>query len=185
VPVCNRSGRQAFSLIDLLVAITIIGVLAAIILAGIARTRSAAQSARCLADLHSISVAFNECGMDCGNRYPDPMSAGSSWESLLMPYMSQSMIFACPADNEIFPSVGSSYDWRDTPDPLTTLAGRRMADARSDAVLAFETLPGWHGRHLMNALLVNGAVLVMNDESCLSDLHVPVRYAHRPTRAQQ
>lgn len=102
-----------------------------------------------------------------------------------MPYMSQSMTFACPADSEIFPSVGSSYDWRDTPDPLTTLAGRKMTDARSDAVLAFETLPGWHGRHLMNALLVSGAVLVVNDESCLADLHVPVRYAHRPTRAQQ
>jgi hypothetical protein len=85
------------------------------------------------------------------------------------------MVFACPSDDEVFPSVGSSYDWRDTADPLTTLAGRPITQPiRADAVLAFESLPGWHQRHWMNALLVNGSAQTMNDDVCLGDLEVPV-----------
>ena len=96
--------------------------------------------------------------------------------------MSQPLIFACPADSEIFPSVGSSYDWRETPDPASSLAGRRLVDVtRSDAVLAFETLPGWHGRHLINAVLVNGATVVMSDDACATDLHQPVSSLSTPS----
>jgi len=83
--------------------------------------------------------------------------------------------FACPADSEIFPEVGSSYDWRDTPNPITTLAGRSVsAVSRSTAVLAFDTLPGWHEKHFMNAIRVDGSAEEMREEDCLGDLRVPV-----------
>jgi len=164
------------------VVIGIIALLGGLVLSAVSRTRLSAQSASCLNNLHSISVAFSQYAIDNDSRYPDPLGAGQSWESLLQKYMSQSLIFACPADSEIFPSVGSSYDWRETPNPATSLAGRRLVDVtRSDAVLAFETLPGWHGKHLINAVLINGATVVMNDDACASDLQLPVSLPSPPS----
>ena len=47
--------------------------------------------------------------------------------------------FVCPADNELAPIVGSSYDWRDTADASTTLAGRVITDCgRPSLIIAFE-----------------------------------------------
>ena len=172
----SRSAcRPGITLAELLIVIAIISILGGLVLSTVSHARLSAQSARCLNNLHGISVAFSQYAIDNDNRYPDPLAAGQSWESLLQKYMGRSTVFACPADEEIFPSIGSSYDWRDTPNPATTLAGRRLLDVtRSDAVLAFETLPGWHGKHLMNSVLVNGAVVVMDEDACVRDLHTPV-----------
>ena len=76
----------------------------------------------------------------------------------------------CPADEEVYPAVGSSYDWRDTGNPDTTLAGQPITKARSDAIFAFETLPGWHSKNKINAVRVDGSALSMDEEDCLSDL---------------
>lgn len=166
---------RAFSLIEVLVVIGIISLLSILVVTVISQLRLASQSMRCMANLHNISVAFSQYAVDNDGLFPLPEATGRSWESLLDPYINQSETFHCPSDTEMFPVVGSSYDWRDTPDPSTTLAGRRMEDVkRSDAVLAFETLPGWHGKHLMNALLVNGSVCSLNDDQCLLDLQVDV-----------
>ena len=160
---------------ELVVVIGIIVVLATLLLSGLSRVRQSAQSARCLANLHNISVAFHAYAADNDLRYPDPASTTISWEAMLQPYLSQTMVFACPGDFEVFPATGSSYDWRDTRDPATTLAGRRLSDPfRGDTVLAFDTLPGWHARHMMNAVLVDGSCLSMSEDSCLGDLRNPI-----------
>ena len=180
----SRSARRrggGFTLTELLVAIGIIALLSGLVLAMVSRARMAAQSARCLSNLHAFSAAFAQYGMDNEGRYPDPLNAGASWESLLDQYLNQPMVYSCPADAEIFPVVGSSYDWRDLPEPDASLAGRRLADVqRSEAVLAFETLPGWHGRRLINALLINGAAITMDADICLGDLHRSVMVPNPP-----
>jgi hypothetical protein len=81
-------------------------------------------------------------------------------------------VLRCPADEEIFPAVGSSYDWRDTGNPDTTLAGRTLVKARSDAVLSFETLPGWHNLRQMCAVRADGSAMVMESRECLKDLQL-------------
>ena len=168
-------SRTGFSLVELLVVVGIIALLAGLLLSAVSRVRETAQSTRCLSNLHSISVAFNAYASDNDLRLPDPASTNVSWEFILQPYLTQTMVFACPGDLEVFPAVGSSYDWRDTRDPTTTLAARRLSDPlRGDAVFAFETLPGWHGKHLINAVLLNGSCLTMDEDSCLGDLRVPV-----------
>ena len=164
-----------FTLLDLLVAVGVIAILSALVLTGLARARTAAQSMRCMANLHGIGVAFSMYSGENDYRYPTPLSSGRSWESLLEPYARNPLLFNCPADEEIYPAVGSSYDWRDTLDPNTTLVGRRLTEpTRSDTVLAFESLPGWHRAHHMNALFVNGSVLEMSDDACLGDLQLVV-----------
>ena len=163
-------------MLELLVVLGIITLASALILSGVTRARAIARSAGCMANLRQIHQAFTQYASDNDKRYPDPLSVGKSWEALLQTYCGpSSATFACPADAEIFPEVGSSYDWRDTPNPLTTLAGRPMqAASRSWAVLAFDTLPGWHEKHFMNAICVDGSAREMREEDCLSDLRVPI-----------
>jgi len=169
-----RGFRRGMGLVDLLVSIGIITLLGSFALVVISQTRSTARSSECLSNLNHISVAFTGFAADHGGHYPDPQAQGRSWESLLSTYIAQPMAFACPADNEIFLSVGSSYDWRDTTDPLTTLAGKRLIDGPPTAVLAFDTLPGWHTKHYMNVLLCSGSASAMSEDACLNDLLVPL-----------
>jgi prepilin-type N-terminal cleavage/methylation domain-containing protein len=165
--------RRAFSLIELLVVIAILGVLIAILIPVMRRARTASQSVTCLANLRQISVAFHLFAEQNGKRYPDPSVTRVSWEASLAPY-TVGNTFACPADAEIFPSVGSSYDWRDTPSPATTLAGKMTGEAaRSSLVLAFEALPGWHSKKRINAVLLDGSARDMDYDICLQDLEKP------------
>jgi hypothetical protein len=83
--------------------------------------------------------------------------------------------FQCPADPELYTTVGSSYDWRDTGDPISTLAGRLLTDVRRSAtVLAFEALPGWHAKHQINVVHIDGSAQSLKDEECAADLQLPV-----------
>lgn len=168
--------RSGFTLLELLVVLGIITIASALILSGVTRARAAARSAGCMANLRQIHAAFAQYAVDNDKRYPDPQAVGKSWEAMLQSYCGgASAAFACPADGEIFPEVGSSYDWRDTPNPITTLAGKPISSAtRSSAVLAFDTLPGWHQKHFMNAIMVDGSAQEMREEDCLADLRVPI-----------
>lgn len=93
--------------------------------------------------------------------------------------------FACEADTELFPAVGSSYDWRDTGRPATTLAGKSTAEiTRPDAVLVFEALPGWHARRKINVARVDGSATTMDDEACFRDLRQPIGSLTEPEKAR-
>jgi prepilin-type N-terminal cleavage/methylation domain-containing protein len=164
-----RRGR-GFTLIELLVVMAILVILLALMLGALARARASASAVACCANLRQIGMAFAVYAGDHAGKLPDPQEAGVSWETSLRLYNSK--ILRCPADEEIFSAVGSSYDWRDTGDPYTTLAGRTIIRARSDAVLAFETLPGWHNLRQMNAVRVDGSALVMEAKDCLGDLQL-------------
>jgi type II secretory pathway pseudopilin PulG len=176
-----RSQRSAsrpagFNYVELLVSLGIIGVLTALLLPLVARSRAAAQSVTCLSQLRQIGGAFMQYAEDYDKRLPDPFEAQTSWEQILRKYLPDRAVFQCPADGELFPNVGSSFDWRDTGRPETTLAGRHISDAnRPDVVLVFEALPGWHIRGRMNAVLLNGAGQSMDQEACMEDLQQPIR----------
>jgi len=160
----------------LLVSLGIIGLLTALIVPLVGRSRASAQSVMCLSQLRQIGAAFFQYAADNDKRLPDPFEVQISWEELLSKYLPDRNGFHCPADNELFPSVGSSYDWRDTGRPETTLAGRPMTDTnRPDPVLAFEALPGWHVKGRMNAVTLGGACASMDQEVCLEDLQQPIR----------
>jgi hypothetical protein len=149
----------------------IIVILLALMLGALARARASASAVACCSNLRQIGVAFQVYAGDHFGRLPDPGDSGVSWETSIR--FCNSQVLRCPADEEIFPAVGSSYDWRDTGNPDTTLAGRTMSKARSDAVLAFETLPGWHNLRQMCAVRVDGSALVMESKECLKDLQLP------------
>jgi hypothetical protein len=169
----NAAG---YTYIELLVSLGIISILIALLMPVIGRSRATAQSVYCLSQLRQLSAGLFHYAADNDRRLPDPFALQTSWEQLLRPYVQGGDAFRCPGDSELFPMIGSSYDWRDTGTPETTLAGRRMDDSvRQECVLAFEALPSWHARGRMNAALLNGAAVSMDQELCMADLQAPIR----------
>lgn len=168
-------ARRGISLAEMMIVIAIIAILSVLVLATVSKLRREANSAACLKNLRSIDAAFRAYAINNGDCYPFvSKNQNRNWESLLSPYIGPIGAFQCPSDNEVFPHDGSSYDWRDVADPLSTLAGKRMSGAiRGDAVVAFETLPGWHARNKINALLHDGSGQTMDADACLLDLTKP------------
>ena len=167
------SRRGAFSLVELLVVIGVIAVVLSILIPVVSKARAASRSVNCLAHLRQLNVAFHLFAERHGSKLPDPTITKVSWESSLLPFVNKTM-YECPADGELFPSLGSSYDWRDTPDPLTTLAGEDIfTPNRSSLVLVFEALPSWHSKTKINAGRLDGSAIEMEYEECLFDLGKP------------
>jgi type II secretory pathway pseudopilin PulG len=170
------ASHRAFTYTELLVSVGIITLLTALMVPLVGQSRATAQSVACLAHLRQIGVAFVQYAADNGKRLPDPFEVQTSWEQILRKYVPEGSVFRCPADGELFPSVGSSYDWRDTGRSETTLAGRLITDTnRPDPVFAFEALPGWHCKGRMNAITLSGAGVSMDQEACMEDIQQPIR----------
>lgn len=162
--------RRGLSALELLFSVGLIALLAAIVLATVSRARSSAQAVQCLANLRKIGAAFTLYASEHGSRLPDPAASETTWESTILRYVPSPAVFRCPSDEEVFPALGSSYDWRDAGEPATSVAGRIIHACRPDAVLAFEALPGWHRKKTMNAVRIDGAAMSMSEQECLSDL---------------
>ena len=157
-------------------SVGVIGALVALLLPAIGKGRASAQSALCLSQLRQIGTGLLHYASDNDNRLPDPFILQKSWEQLLHRYVPSPDAFHCPGDTELFGAVGSSYDWRDTGNPETTLAGRLVDDSnRGECVLAFEALPAWHSKGRMNAALLNGSAVSLDQELCMGDLQQPIR----------
>jgi prepilin-type N-terminal cleavage/methylation domain-containing protein/prepilin-type processing-associated H-X9-DG protein len=71
-PAPSAHPRRAFTLIELLAVIAIIGVLAAIIIGSVSKVRDAARSATCSSNLRQIGAAFNLYAADNRGLYPAP-----------------------------------------------------------------------------------------------------------------
>jgi type II secretory pathway pseudopilin PulG len=187
---CAHGSRRrcriaaAFTLLELLVVAGIVAVLLALVLAMLGKARTSAGNIRCLSNLRQIGVAFTTYASDNQGRLPDPASAQMPWEAALRKYLATARVLECPADQEVFPAIGSSYDWRDTGDETTTLAGQMISGVkRQSTVLALEALPGWHARARINAVRIDGSAHTMPADECLADLQTPLR--GEPSQSQE
>jgi type II secretory pathway pseudopilin PulG len=169
------AARGAFTYVELLVAIGIVAVLAALLIPVVGRMNASARSVRCASNLHQIAIGFQHYAMNNGGRLPEPLAIDLSWERVLRRYLPTTDIFLCPSDNEIAGSLGSSYDWRDTGDAQSTLAGAAITDAKPETVLVYDSLPNWHAPGKMNAARVDGSATTMNARDCLGDVMSPLR----------
>jgi hypothetical protein len=161
--------------VELLVAVGLIALLIGLVLVAVVRARGSAAGIECISNLRQIGAGFTQYALDHGGEFPDPFASGTSWEGLLKSYLGSAKVLRCRRDEEIFPVLGSSYDWRDTGAAETTLAGRRLAEAeRADLVLAFEALPGWHARGRINVVRLDGSAESMDQEECFADLAKPI-----------
>lgn len=99
--------RRAFSLIELLVVITIIAIILALLHPALMRAKKAAQLDLCAAHMHAISQAWGNYAIDTG-KFVDPypgigwIGAGNSLAAnstgTLAPYLGGPNIVQCPSD---------------------------------------------------------------------------------------
>ncbi|AHF92798.1 prepilin-type N-terminal cleavage/methylation domain-containing protein [Opitutaceae bacterium TAV1] len=147
IPGCRTSGHRlrgqcwdGFTLIELLAVIAIIGVLAAITLVTVGKVRSAAQSARCMANLKSIGTALLTYATDNKNMLPPAANLPNSpvpavnytgplfrqktfWFDALNPYMGHPAWAADRATNFPEPTdtgSGLPFPWQQCPSKTYT-----------------------------------------------------------------
>jgi prepilin-type N-terminal cleavage/methylation domain-containing protein len=170
-----RAFTRAFTLVELLVVIGIVGVLAGILIPVLGSARASSQNVTCLSNLRQMMMGFHLYAADNRDTLPDPLITQQSWESLLKTYLPGRDSFRCPSDGSLFENLRSSYDWRDTPDRLTTLAGKTFSEIRrTSAVFVFDALPDWHRKGKINVAQADGSVQTMDHQECLKDLDISI-----------
>ena len=114
-------AERGFTLIELLVVIAIIGLLAALLMPAVNRSRAMARSTACLGNLRQIGLAVQMYVNDHDGRLPALQNRASTAEALpamdtvLGPVGMDGGVFRCPADRaQIFKTTGTSYFWNYT-----------------------------------------------------------------------
>lgn len=100
-----QGKNKAFTLIELLIGISIVAILAALLMAGAGRAIDSAESAKCLSNLRQIGSALaSYAGENNGTilpRYANDVPAGEprGWPARLlkMGYITQADVFLCPS----------------------------------------------------------------------------------------
>jgi prepilin-type N-terminal cleavage/methylation domain-containing protein/prepilin-type processing-associated H-X9-DG protein len=117
----RRNFSAAFTLMELLVTIAIIGLLAAMILPALSRARETARTTVCQSNLHQIGIALQLYVDENRNILPTmyDQRLGTRFrtnlvtiDGVLSNHLGSLKVLQCPSDNQrIFEMTGSSYSW--------------------------------------------------------------------------
>ena len=90
---------RAFSLVELLVVVAIIGVLSTLGLAATRGVTEKSKATRCLNDLRQVGVAFQLYLAENDGRFPNTSHQGTaqSWTNTLAPFLKTNFLGRCPA----------------------------------------------------------------------------------------
>ena len=147
----TSTARTAFSLIELLVVISIIAVLASMLMAGVKLARSAALSTKCCANLRQLAAGSEGYSADQEGMLPPAMIDYSSgpdifWFGLLGPYVEaatndsgsftvlkqSSIVWGCPAykkDPAVLYTCGYGMNmWPREPERVVTGGSTRFTN---------------------------------------------------------
>ena len=122
------SRRNAFTLLELLVCLAIIGIIAAMLLPAVTRAKNSAINTACLNQLRQLGIATRIYAEDNGGRLPSaellpaqPFNPAHPLPRICDVLASEvgqagstnsSAVFKCPADRlGYFSNDGSSYEW--------------------------------------------------------------------------
>lgn len=102
--------KRAFTLIELLTAIAIIAILAAILFPVFSRAKQAAKSSACLSNIRQLNQGLSLYTDDNNGEFPgdniqEPINGGIdqnvTWDMLIMPYVKNDDVFHCPTDTVV------------------------------------------------------------------------------------
>lgn len=107
------SVQAAFTLIELLTVITIVGILAAILIPVTGKMRSSARSSHCLSNLRQIGSGFNIYAQEHQQKYPAPQNGATNyyWYEVLQPYTNTKVDIASLEREDLNP-VFFCPEWR-------------------------------------------------------------------------
>ncbi len=91
-------SRSAFSLIEVLVTMGVVGLLAAMTAAGMSKAAARSRSVTCLNNLRGLGAATLLYAGDNNGRLPASRHQGSSWVDTLDPYLDGKKTYRCPDD---------------------------------------------------------------------------------------
>lgn len=97
--------RKGFTLIEILVVITIIGVLIALLLPAVQSAREASRRSQCANNLRQLGIALNAYAKDHGVFPQGDNGAGFSAHAMLLPYLEQITLY-----HSINFNIGSDTD---------------------------------------------------------------------------
>jgi prepilin-type N-terminal cleavage/methylation domain-containing protein/prepilin-type processing-associated H-X9-DG protein len=138
-PASNEQLRRAFTLVELLVVISVIGLLMGILMPALGKVRGIASRTYCMSNLRQIGVALRSYLDD--NRDIFPRSCAYPWDitdandsdyappitKILGPILKEPKVFICKADTvqKYYKRVGSTSYWYNgiMPGGLPGLAG--------------------------------------------------------------
>src|SRR5262249_9010490 len=119
-----RTFRRAFSMIELIVVVAIVGILVALLMVGVAKARAASARANCRSNLHQLGLAL-DMYHDSMGVFPDAAQLPSAspgrptLPTVLANFVENSgKIFQCPQDAAYYPKEKTSYEYP------ATVAGR-------------------------------------------------------------
>lgn len=95
----NRS-HFAFTLVEILVVVAILGILAALLFPVFSKSREKARASQCLSNYHQIALGVHQYAQDNDDLTP---VNGGSFGGLIgdcQPYMHNTAVFTCPDDND-------------------------------------------------------------------------------------
>jgi prepilin-type N-terminal cleavage/methylation domain-containing protein/prepilin-type processing-associated H-X9-DG protein len=109
----------AFTLVELLVTMSVIALVAALLLPALSRGKESGRVAACQGNLHQIGLALQIYVDENRNLMPtmyDMVVGGPSNQPtinvVLAPQLGSTQVLRCPSDNQqIFQQTGSSYSW--------------------------------------------------------------------------
>src|SRR3954466_7638467 len=97
-----KSRNRAFTLIELLIVIAIIGLLAAILFPVFTRARENARRSSCQSNLKQILLGIHQYTQDYDELYPPRLSIIEGkkvgFPQLYQPYLKSNQLFQCPSD---------------------------------------------------------------------------------------
>jgi len=131
----RRSVQAAFSLMELIIVIAIIGILVALLIPGVSRVQDALHMTQCRANLYTIWQAYGVWRSNNEGR----VFNGGSWIGRLMPYVEYQVdVFKCPARQAMTPRIeGFEYEVVDS----ESERGQALIESDEDWADAYPPVP--------------------------------------------
>jgi len=141
-----KTPSRAFSLIELLSVVAIIGILTTLAYAGVGAAISKGNATRCLANMRQVGTAVQMFAGENGGRLPSVDHAGQiSWTNTLTAFLGTNFIGRCPALRDYPPQMRVTYGWNDMLVETNTYEGiqlNRVSQTSATIILAEKQLGG-------------------------------------------